>query len=242
MLSLERAVEIGVDVLETDVRMTRDCELVLFHDDTLERTTGRSGRVADYTLQQLKEIDLGEMFTPDNGATYPYRGQGLSIVTLREAFEAFPDMRFNLDIKDTDPRAPRLVANIIEECGRESSVIVGSFHDRQVHSFRRLMPDVATAASPSEVTRFVFGLKIHLLRVLVRCYRYRAFQVPLKYGSIKVVNEAFVRASHERGVAVHVWTVNERPTMEQLIALGVDGIFTDRPALLREVLKDQGLL
>ncbi len=242
MLSMERAVEVGVDILETDVRMTSDGQLVLFHDDTLERTTGVTGRISDYTLEELKQIDVGSLFTPDGGLTYPFRGKGLTIVTLREAFERFPDMRFNLDIKDMDRRAAEALAEIINEYDMSGSVIVGSFHDAQIQRFRRLMPDVATAAAPSEVTKFLFGVKSRLLPVVVRRCPYRAFQVPVRYGRISVVDRRFVSEAHKRMVAVHVWTINDRETMEHLIQLGVDGIFTDNPRLLRSLLEEQGLL
>ncbi len=242
LLSMERAVEVGVDVLETDARMTRDREIVLFHDETLERTTGVTGRVGDYTLEELKQMDAGWSFSPDGGRTYPFRGQGLTIVTLREAFERFPEMKFNIDIKDRDSRAPRVLAEIIAEYDRGDSVIVGSFHDAQVVAFRRLMPEVATAANPSEVTRFLFGVKSRLLPLVVKHCEYRALQVPIKYGLIRVVTERFIRAAHERSVAVHVWTVNDRETMEWLIEVGADGIFTDNPGLLRQVLQDRSLI
>ncbi|MHA2425175.1 MAG: glycerophosphodiester phosphodiesterase [Candidatus Thorarchaeota archaeon] len=215
LLSLRRAVEIGVDFLETDVRLTEDDELVLFHDDDLTRTTGESGSIRDKTLDELKQIDFGNSFTTDEGASYPYRGKGHTILTLAEAFHAFPEMMINLDIKDKDLHAPELLAATIREHGREDSVMVGSFHDAQAYRFRILMPEVRTSACPSEVSRFVFALKMRVLRLFARGSPYEAFQVPMKY---------------------------DRAKMEWLIDLGVDGIFTDEPALLRDVLVERGLL
>ncbi|MHA1770162.1 MAG: glycerophosphodiester phosphodiesterase [Candidatus Thorarchaeota archaeon] len=241
ILAMEKAIEVGIDLLETDVRMTRDDELVLFHDDTLERTTGSKGAITDYTLDELLEIDAGAYFTTDGGETFPFRGMGLKIVTLRAAFDRFPEIRFNLDIKDTAPKAPSLLADIIREYDREDSVIVGSFHSPQIKRFRQLMPAVATAASSDEVTRFVLAAKTRIGR-LAGPIRYRAFQVPISHGRLKVVTRRFVQLAHKRSVAVHVWTINDRMTMEYLIHLGVDGIFTDAPSLLRQVMKDMDLL
>jgi glycerophosphoryl diester phosphodiesterase len=241
LLSLQKAVEIGVDFLEKNFRMTRDNHLVLFHDESLERTTGRKNRVEDLTLDELKAIDLGETFTPD-GKEFPFKGMEIRIVTLREAFDAFPDISFNLDIKDEDPAAPESLAAVIREYNRQENVIVASFHDKQVVRFRNLMPEVATSACPGEITRFVFALKMRVLRLFNRGCEYEAFQVPLKYGMISVVDERFVKAAHERDVAVHVWTINDQEEMEELIELGVDGIFTDEPHLLKGVLSDKGLL
>lgn len=242
LLSLKRAIEIGVDFIETDVRLSQDDVPILFHDDTLERTTGEKGTIRERTLDELKTIDLGYNFTPDEGKSYPYRGKDLSVVTLQEAFEAFPDMRFNLDIKDQDIYAPEVLASVIQEYERQDSVIVGSFHDTQAYRFRKLMPDITSSACPAEVTRFVFALKMRVLRLFSKRCPYEVFQVPIKYGRITVVNERFMTAAHERKTAVHVWTVNDREEMEGLIDLGVDGIFTDRPALLRDVLTELGLL
>jgi len=242
LLSLRRAVEIGVDFLETDVRLTKDEELVLFHDDNLERTTGEKGTIRDRTLDELKQIDLGSKFTLDDGETFPYRGKGHTISTLSEAFEAFPEMPFNIDIKDEDFQAPEKLATAIKEHGRENSVLVASFHDVQAYRFRKIMPSVVTSGCPSEVTRFVFALKMRVLRLFTRKCQYEAFQVPMKYGRIKVVDPRFVKATHDRNIAVHVWTINDRAEMEYLINLGVDGIFTDEPALLRDVLLEKELL
>jgi len=242
MLSMRGAIEIGVDVLETDLQLTKDKEFVLFHDDDLIRATGQKGRICDYTLEELLDIDVGHTFTHDGGNTFPFRGKGLTLLTLRDAFAEFPDMRFNLDIKDEDLEAPSLLAKEIRSHGREDSVIVASFHDSQLERFRKALPTVATSAHPGEVKRFVTGLKLHVLRLLVRAPIYRAFQVPIKYGKTTVINSRFVQAAHDRDIAVHVWTINDAPTMKWLVNLGVDGIFTDEPNLLRSVLQESGFL
>ena len=242
MLSMRGAIEIGVDLLETDLRLTKDKEFVLFHDEDLVRTTGQEGRICDYTLEDLLNIDAGHTFTPDGGNTFPFRGKGHRLLTLRDAFAEFPDMRFNLDIKDNDPEAPSLLAKEIRSYGREESVIVASFHDSQLERFRKAFPTVATSAHPGEVKRFVTGLKLHVLRLLVRTPRYKAFQVPIKYGKTTVVDARFVQAAHDRNIAVHVWTINDAPTMKWLVNLDVDGIFTDEPDLLKSVLQESGFL
>ncbi len=242
MLAMRGAIEIGVDLLETDLRLTKDKEFVLFHDEDLVRTTGQEGRICDYTLEDLLNIDAGHTFTPDGGNTFPFRGKGLKLLTLRDAFSEFPDMRFNLDIKDKDPEAPLLLAKEIRNYSREESVIVASFNDTQLERFRKALPVVATSAHPGEVKRFVIGLKLHMLRMLVRTPMYRAFQVPIKSGKTTVVDARFVQAAHDRNIAVHVWTINDAPTMKGLVNLGVDGIFTDEPELLRSALQESGFL
>ncbi|TFG27788.1 glycerophosphodiester phosphodiesterase [Candidatus Thorarchaeota archaeon] len=242
MLALESAVAIGVDVLESDVQITKDDEVVLFHDETLLRTTGLEGTIRSHTLDELRQIDFGRTFTSDGGTTFPFRGKGHSIVTLTEAFEHFPNIIFNLDIKDTFQSAPAELARLISQTGRSESVIVASFHDIQIERFRELMPKIPTTAHPGEVKKFVLNTKFGLPRIKSDDIHYKSFAVPMKSGPLKVTTKKFVRKAHEHNIAVHVWTINDSPTMNSLIDLGVDGIFTDNPRILKEVLQTRGLL
>lgn len=242
MLALESAASIGVDVLESDVHLTQDDKLVLFHDEDLKRTTGVEGTIRSLTLNELRDIDFGYTFTADGGTSFPFRGKGHSIVTLQEALERFPNTIFNLDIKDTFPSAPVELAKSISQMGRSDSVIVSSFHDIQIERFRKLMPKVPTSAHPGEVRKFVLNTKLGLPRIRSDDIHYKSFAVPMKSGPLKVVTQKFVRKAHEYNLAVHVWTINDSPTMNKLLDLGVDGIFTDNPKLLKEVLQTRGLI
>ncbi|MFX0054233.1 MAG: glycerophosphodiester phosphodiesterase [Promethearchaeota archaeon] len=239
--SMESAIKVGVDFLETDVRMTKDEHLILFHDANLLRTTGRAGRVQDYSLEELRELDIGYNYTVD-GTSYPFRGKGHHVVTIEEAFEAYPDTKFTVDIKDSAPRAPALLAKAIADSNRLDSVIVASFKPPQMKRFRDLVPNALTSAHPGEVRNFVLGVRLRAVGKLVKRIQYRAFHVPVKYGPLRVVNSRFVEEAHKRDIAVQVWTINDREEMEWLIDLGVDGIFTDEPMLMRDVLTDRGLL
>lgn len=241
LLAMKAALEVGVDSLETDVRTTRDGHLILFHDEYLRRTTGVEGTVGGSTLGELQQLDLGYMFSRD-GTSFPYRGKGLRVVTIQEAFEALPQCKFNIDIKSPDGRSSALLAEAIRDCGREDSVIVASFLPPQLERFRSLMPSVATSAHLPEVRRFLLGVRLRAMSVFCRRIAFRALQVPLHYGRIQVVSERFLVEAHKRNIAVHVWTINDRETMEWLIDLGVDGIFTDDAPLMRQVLNERSLL
>jgi len=242
ILALEAALKIGVDVLESDIRFTKDDIPVLFHDDDLERTTGVTGTVREKTLDDLLQIDLGHSFTTDNGGTYPFREKGLKIVTLEQALNRFQDTILNLDIKDTFPKAPVEVARVLRETQRTEKIMIASFHPRQLERFRENAPEIPTSAHPTEIRNFVLGVKMRALGLFVRSLPYKAFQVPERSGSIQVVTPRFVKAAHDRDLAVHVWTINEREDMERLLDMEVDGIFTDYPAILREVLIERGHL
>ncbi|MHA1994561.1 MAG: glycerophosphodiester phosphodiesterase [Candidatus Hodarchaeales archaeon] len=241
LLALKNASLLEIDFIESDIRITKDHELILFHDDTLDRTTNASGRIIDYTLDELEsEVDVGYHFTLDDGKTFPCRGKDWRVVTLRQAFQIFPSMRFNLDIKDSESEAPRLLADLITEFDREKSVLIGSFHHDQIVRFRKLLPHIPTAASPNEVKNFIIRHKIRMNRLISP--KYLALQVPVNYNGTRIITPAFVSDAHKRNLAVHVWTINDRATMEWLIGLGVDGIFTDDPWLLLEALQEKELI
>jgi glycerophosphoryl diester phosphodiesterase len=241
MLAFRGAVEMGYRYLETDLHATRDGALVLIHDDTLERTTDGSGPVWEHTLAELKRFDAGYHFSPDGGRTYPYRGQGVTVPTLEEAVEAFPEVRLNVEIKQAclpdgqeRPLAVAAVVDFIERRGLQDRLLVASFRDRVVREFRRRSGGyVATSAARGEARRFWLASRLRLERRL--CVPYDALQVPVRYGSRTVVDRRLVGAAHRCGLHVHVWTVDEPEEMRRLLSLGVDGLMSDRPDLLLEV-------
>jgi glycerophosphoryl diester phosphodiesterase len=234
MVAFRGAVEVGYRYLETDLHATRDGVLVLIHDDTLERTTDGSGFIWDHTLAELKRFDAGYHFSPDGGSAYPYRGQGVTVPTLEEVLEAFPDVLLNVDMKQEEPPVVAMLADFIEKRGVQERFLVTSFADRRVREFRRRSGGrVATSGAMRETLRFWLASRLRLERLLR--IRYDALQVPARHGSLTVVDRRFVAAAHRRGLHVHVWTVDEPAEMRRLLALGVDGLMSDRPDLLREV-------
>jgi len=166
----------------------------------------------------------------------------LKVVTLEEALKRFPDTILNFDIKDTIPEAPHVVARVLKEQERYERIMVASFNPRQLERFREAAPMVPTSAHPNEIRNFVIGTRMRMLGMFVRSVAFRAFQVPEWSESVQVITPRFIKAAHDRDIAVHVWTINNREDMERLLNMEVNGIFTDYPALLREVLVDRGHL
>jgi glycerophosphoryl diester phosphodiesterase len=202
MVAFRGAVEMGYRYLETDLHATRDGVLVLIHDDTLERVSDGSGPVWERTLAELKRFDAAYHFSPDGGRTHPYRGQGVTVPTLEEVLEAFPDALLNVDMKQKEPPVVGALVDFIEKRGLQERFLVTSFVDRRLQEFRRRSGGgVATAAAQREALRFWLASRLRLERLL----------------------------------HVHVWTVDEPAEMRRLLALGVDGLMSDRPDLLREV-------
>ncbi len=234
LLAFKQAYDLGVDFLETDARLTRDHQVVLFHDSTLARTTNTKGHLSEYSLAELKKLDLGYWFQKPGHDDFPFRGQGHQILTLAEFLGVFPRVHVNIDLKQKDPALPASVAAILKQEGAEDRVIVASFHQKQIQLFRQIAGSrVTTSAGPYEVLRFVIGSVFK--RPFARPPPYAAFQVPVGAGPIKVVTPRNIAYAHQQGVAVQVWTVNDPGRMRQLIEWGVDGIFTDNPELLLKI-------
>lgn len=230
LLAFQNAADLGVDGLELDIRSTADGALVVIHDEVVERVTNGRGPVNGFTLAALKQLDAGYHWTNDGGQSYPFRGQGVTIPTLAEVFAAFPHLWINIDIKQSEPPIVAPFVALLREMGMVEQVCVGSFAVETVRQFRQACPEAATAASLPEALR-LFALN----RVgLGRLYRggATAMQLPEVQGRLRIVTPGFVRAAHRRGVAVHVWTVDDVAGMRRLQQMGVDGLITDYPDLL----------
>ena len=155
LYAFERAAALGVDVIETDVRVTADGELVVFHDEGVERTTDGAGRVGSLTLAELKRLDAAYRFSPDGGRSFPLRGSGVTIPTLREVFTSLPRMRFNIEPKHAAPSLAVPLCRLIREHGMADRVLVASFSGAVLAEFRRECPEVATSAATGEVASFL---------------------------------------------------------------------------------------
>jgi glycerophosphoryl diester phosphodiesterase len=237
----ENGLRYGADALELDVHFSRDGEIVVFHDETLERTTSGSGPLAALTLDELRRLDAGYHFTPDDGAMYPWRGKGVMIPTLREVFERFPQTRVNIEMKVNDSDGERRLARLLLDNGWEEWALVGSFHTDALARFRALGEGrIATSASMGETRNFLIGVLLRATRRLR--ITYDALQVPETYRGIRVVSPTSLRLAHDCGLDVHVWTVDDRETMERLLDWGVDGLMSDRPDTLAEVYRARGWL
>jgi len=232
------AIELGCSHVETDVRMTRDGELVVFHDEALERTTNGTGRVSAHTLAQLRRLDAGYRFSPD-GASFPRRGQGVVIPTLAELVALSPSVRFNVEIKERGPfELPRALLGFIEQHGIAGRIVVAAERYELMSEFRRLSQGrIATSASRRECLQFWLASRLHLTGFLR--LPYQALQIPVRAGNLTVVTPTLLDAAHREGLAVHVWTIDERAEMLRLLALGVDGLMSDRPDRLRQVVLER---
>ncbi len=234
LYAFRRATELGVDVLEMDVRGTADGRLVVFHDAEVDRLTDGHGRLRELDLASLRALDAGYSWSGDAGASYPFRGKGIGIPSLQEVFEALPNMRMNLEIKEFVPSLTSSLCALIREKGMIERVLVASFEHVAMEGFRARCPRVATASTAREVRSFTL-LQLISLPALFRP-RAEAFQVPARLGRVDLVTPAFLREARRLNVRVHVWTANRVDEIERLLSLGVDGIMTDYPKRLMTLL------
>lgn len=252
LFAIGEALKHGASAIELDVHATKDRHIVVCHDETVDRTTNHHGAIGDFTLEELREMDnaywwiVGETVTHGRADDeYVLRGRAphernLGVVTLEEVATAFPGVLLNLDIKQTSPDVEayeELLALELRRLERRDSVIVASFHDAALQSFRAFAPDVATSAATNEMVAFYFSMLENGPPVVPDVV---AFQVPAKFGDVDVVTEQFVQTAHDVDVAVHVWTINDVDEMTRLLDLGVDGLVSDRPTPLAQLLKERG--
>jgi glycerophosphoryl diester phosphodiesterase len=238
MVSFEGAVGLGCRYLETDVHLTKDGVLVTIHDATVDRTTDGSGLVRALTAAELKRFDAGYRFSADGGRARPFRGRGATIPTLAEVVEAFPEVHVNIDLKRHDAAMVEAMAAFIEERGLEDRLLIASFDDGIIRAFRRRTEGrVATAAAGWETRLFWLASRLGLAR-FVRT-GYDALQVPPRTGRLTVTDRRLLAAARRGRVQVHVWTVDEPAGMRRFLELGVDGIMSDRPDFLMQVLSEE---
>ena len=235
LFAFEQALGMGVDVLELDIHLSQDDHIVVIHDDSVDRTTNGSGLISEMSLTDIQALDAGHYWTED-GENYPYREQGIYIPRLKEVFDITPrTVPMAIEIKPSERDIVGPFCELLASYGRKDSVIVGSFHAEVLRAFRGACPEVATSMTPDEVRSSVL-LSLAFLGSLSKPQALAA-QVPMASGAIPVTTERYVRDLHSKEVAIHVWTINDITTMQELIAWGVDGIITDRPDLLLELLR-----
>jgi len=218
--AFQNAVDMGYKYLETDVHSSKDGKVFAFHDDSLERVTGHIGKISEMTSKEISKIEI-------NGSA--------KIPTLSELLETFPEVKINIDPK-TDSVVMPLI-NLLKYTNSLSRVCIGSFSDKRIkHVRKELGSGLCISAGPKAVMKFLAG-KFHFSTSKPD---YDCLQVPQRYGPVKIITRDFINKAHSRGLQVHVWTVDDRKEMSELLDLGVDGLMTDEPGTLKNVLLERG--
>lgn len=220
MGAFQYAVDLGYQYLETDVHATADGVLVAFHDSVLDRVTDRQGAIAELPWSEVSQA----------------RVDGEPIPLFGELLASWSDVRINVDAK-ADSSVDPLISTLFRARAFDRACIA-AFSTPRMRRIRRLTGNrICTATAPSEIARVLAaGWRVPPGPLAASCA-----QVPVVHGRVQIVGERFLAAAHRLGIAVHVWTVDEESEMDRLLDLGVDGIMTDRPALLKQVMQRRGI-
>lgn len=214
---------------ETDLRMSKDGIVFLHHDETLDRTTDSKGKVAEYNWRDLLKINAGKKFY-DKKKIY---NQETQFISLEDALIKFPDIKYNLDLKQ--PGMAELVLTIIMDCKATERTLVSSFSPYRLRQFQLLNNhNIATSGSIKEnLQALIHSNSFNLWKPDVD-----ALQIPIKWKGIPVLSKNLVDYAHNKNLLVHIWTVNDASTLRDCVSLGCDGYITDRPIELRSLLED----
>ncbi|GAA0380564.1 glycerophosphodiester phosphodiesterase [Bacillus horti] len=247
LVAFERANALNVDAIQFDVRLSQDGELVVIHDDTVDRTTNGEGKVAEMTLAELKQFDAAHRF-PGIRGNYEYRGHGVRIPTVDEVFEKLGDMHFVIEMKDPPAPAegeqvydlPGLLWESIEAHQMQKKVIVGGETNALLETFNTYAQgQVVLTASRQETTRFNMLHKLFLNRL----YRPNSdvFQASVDTGIFNMKDSRIIDGAHRLNMKMLYSVVNDEDTIRDLLRRGADGIITDRPDLLIRVMNEMGI-
>jgi len=239
LLSFETALASGAQILESDIHLSKDGIPILLHDPTLERTTDGRGPASQSTWAKIRELDAGSRFENENG-DQPFSGKGIGIPSLEEAFEHFPDARFNLEIKCPSNAGIQAVLDLVERFDRSDRTLLAAGDNAIMRALRAALPShpakPALGASLEEIIAAVAGA----VNDSPMPGGVMALQVPATFADKPLVTRAFVEHAHAHEIEVHVWTINELDEISALLDLGVDGIVTDYPGRMHDWLDRAG--
>jgi len=225
------AVNIGSDIIEIDVHLTADDILVVRHDASIDTTTNGTGQISAMSLADIQGYDAGfhEIDYPD-----AVNQESLTVPALGALFSKLPDEKYLIELKPQDLSAANGLCRLVRQHNMQDQVMVGSFHTQVLKHFRRECPEIPTSLGRTEITQLVLLEKLGLSHLFaIEGY---AIHIPIIYGVIDILSLSLVNQMHARNVRVDTWTLNDSEYMHQSISLGVDGIITDRPDVLLDLL------
>ena len=237
LVAFAHALAVGVDALECDVRLSKDGQPVVIHDETLDRTTNRTGPVSALTADELATIDAGHHFGPDEG--FPFRARGVGVPRLADVFALSADGPVIVEIKGDDVAAVGPVLDAIDVAGAASRVVIGGFSHAVLSAVRRRAPGILTSASQTEV---ISALRWSYIWRAPRRPAFQLIQVPLQFRGRRVLNRSLVRVLRRAGLPVQAWIVDEVDDMRRVLDWGVTGLISDRPDRALTVIRERTTL
>jgi glycerophosphoryl diester phosphodiesterase len=229
--SFHRAMELGADALEMDAHMTSDGHVVISHDPTGERMCGRATAIRDATLAEVQQWDAGWGFVDEAGGR-PFRDRGIRVPTLAHVLSEFPEVPFNIDLKQSRPSIVERTLGLLRDAGAQGRVTLASFSLRTLIAVRRANYGGPTALSQAEAAALLFApRRVFAALPLVGV----AAQVPVSVGPLRFDSHRVIAKAHALGLRIDFWTINDPAQARQLLQRGADGIMTDDPAAIAPV-------
>jgi glycerophosphoryl diester phosphodiesterase len=245
LAAFTNAASISPDIIfEMDVHFTKDQQLVVIHDDTVDRTTNGHGFVSDFTLAQIKELDAGYYFVPnrpidqppptDPNTVFPMRGKGVKIPLLSEVFDKFPDRRMIVEVKPNNSDVARALFELVKKYNRLDKTIFASEYGMVIRYQRTFDNQILTAAPKDEVLRSVMLASIGL--ETLNNMPSDVYCIPESHNGVQILTPRFLKEANKRNKKLFIWTIDDEKDMSRLIKANVNGIITDRPKALESVL------
>jgi glycerophosphoryl diester phosphodiesterase len=232
--SFRAAAAMGAPYIELDVHMTRDGEIVVAHDEHLARMCGVDRKIQEMTYSEVAKVDAGRMFTRDGGASFPFRSKGIGVPRLADVLAEFSGLRLIVEVKQIAPSLVAQMLDVIERAGMRRKVLVASEHQEPLDEVRRLAPEIPTNFSYLESGMFMQAMVASGANYIPPG---AALRIPRAYESWPLVTPESVEFAHRIGVEVHVWTVNEESEMAELLDMGVDGLISDYPQRVLDLIR-----
>ena len=248
LASFQTALDDGAQILESDIHLSSDGVPILLHDPDVERTTDGRGLASNLTWQELSSLDAGYRFEDATGGT-PFRGKNIHIPSLEEAFERFPNARFNLEIKCAGPIGIQETLALVDRFGRADRTLLAAGDDEIMQDLRSALASArARAPAPATPIRPAIGASLREIVTAIKSALdgsampdgVMALQIPANFAGKPLATTEFIDHAHAHDVEVHVWTINDLAEIESLLKRGVDGIITDHPGRMHEWLKHAG--
>ncbi len=227
----------GADGLEIDVQLGGDGEVYVLHDSSVRRTTQGEGLLREMNAEQIADLDAGYHFRDPRGE-FSFRGQGVKIPRLREVLEHYDHLWFSIDLKEGGVAVEAAVCRILLDLDCAERCVVGAEDPRSNRRLTYLLPSSTPRFFDRRAaTSFYFRHRLQLW------WGYQApahsLQIPTARGRWRLDRPRLLRDAHELGLAVLYWTVDDETEMHRLLDLGADGIITNRPDRLRDVLQER---
>lgn len=240
MIAFDGSDSIGVDMLEMDVLLTKDSILVCHHNENIKNTTGIDGYIIDYTLAELRQFNFGYNFK-DLSGSYNYRDKYVPIASLEDVFIKYGRYAMCIEIKNKDNKLGNVAIEklyaLLEKYNMKNKVIVSCFNDSIISNFRHISKrSVPTATGEAESRKIIMLSKLYL--DFIHETKHTVIQVPMEVNGFRLDEQRLVNAVHNKNMKIHYWTVNEPDKIKRLLELKVDGIITDRPDIVKQVINE----